>query len=103
MIRWRNPKKELPKQDEKIWVLMQHPSKGTGELCCEIVGAEAQHTGDEVTAWNNDDLGLGLQIYTFKDDGGYPDNVAIAWCPFEELPGPEWLDRSEVWWNLEEK
>ncbi len=88
-LKWRNPKKDLPKVGEVVWVLMEHWKK-EGALSCEIFCGEVEvsNDGKQISAYNNDYIGSGGVRWTIwqSEDFEYPsDSPAKAWLPVDEL------------------
>lgn len=97
MIRWRNPAKELPKQNEIVGVLMQH-WKENGALSCEIFFGEVSWSNDKLSCVMDtmDNTGQGNTSYTIwkHEDYEYPSSycdIARAWFPAIEFELPTWL------------
>lgn len=101
-MKWRNPKNDLPKSGERVWVMLA-PHKYRGSLLAsamsiEIACGEASWSNDNdaCRVENGDELGSGsISWYLFATDNyrdrylqyGYVE--AIAWLPLTEMPFPE--------------
>jgi hypothetical protein len=93
-MNWRNPKKELPKQFQKVWVMLQ-PHKDRGSLLdsamsIQNVCGEASYSTDGgfLEIQNNDELGQGFIGWSFENSifSEYQP-IAIAWMSVEEMFG----------------
>ena len=95
-INWRNPKVELPKAGQIVWVLMQHWKKEYGQSI-EIYCGEVSVSRDfsEIIVMNNDYIGAGSAswvLFRVGDDCDYDDcNIAKAWLPVSEMALPPWV------------
>jgi len=90
MIKWRNPKKELPKDNQEVFVMVEpHKNRLTS---VQIVAGWASTAEDYCYVDNSDELGMGSVCYWLKekekDNGGFEER-AIAWVPLNEIPYPE--------------
>lgn len=94
-MKWRNPKEELPKHDQAVYVMLK-PHKWRGSM------RESAASIQIVAGWywsplveNIDEYGFGSLGYILdpatKEDG-HKDR-AIAWVPAEEMPLPEFYKR----------
>lgn len=100
-MNWRNPKKELPKQDQKVWVMLEpHKERGSlqeSAMSIQIVCGEVCHGtyGDTKEKYciieNYDELGWGS--LSWKLAGAEDGTIAwvIAWLPVEEMVYPDWV------------
>jgi len=98
-MNWRNPKEELPKQGQRVWVMLA-PHKDRGSLLesamsIQVVCGEASYSTDGklLEIQNNDELGEGAIGWSFEDylkDSEYGDYQpkAIGWVPVEEMFPP---------------
>jgi hypothetical protein len=98
-MNWRNPKKQLPEENQKVWVMLE-PHKRRGGLLesapsIEIVCGEAFFYGQNLCRVDNyDELGMGnigWNLGKLPDDFIYNESYGIAWIPVEEMPFPSWM------------
>lgn len=99
-MKWRNPKEELPKQDDVVWVMLKpHKWRGSNEESIQsiqiVCGNVNIYENGDVFVLNHDELGLGSQCYELflaKDserDSVYND-FAVAWAALEDMGLPSW-------------
>ncbi len=99
-MNWRNPKEELPEDDQLVWVMLEpHKNRGSlleSALSIEIVAGYVCYSNNlkNVVVNNNDELGMGAVCYHLKYDieDYYPENIAIAWLPINEMEFPKWRE-----------
>lgn len=98
-MNWRNPAEELPEQNQTVWVMLE-PHKERGDLLesamsIEIVAGITSYSNDNksIRVENYDELGRGGISWYLKYDADdyYPDSIAIAWLPINEMEFPKWL------------
>lgn len=92
-MNWRNPKKELPKENQTIWGMVE-PHKWRGSMlgsACSIQIVSGLYWSGRLE--NNDEYGCGSigwnldpKKHSFHGDSG----IIIAWLPIEEMPLPEY-------------
>lgn len=101
-MNWRDPKKQLPEENQTIWVMLE-PHKRRGGLLesapsIEIVCGEAftrSFAGTSYCRVNNyDELGMGgigWNLGKLPDDFTYNESYGIAWLPVEEMIFPSFI------------
>lgn len=94
-MKWRNPKKELPKQNEKVFVMIK-PHKDYGSLkesamSIQIFCGETSYSNDDSSCRveNADELGQGNISWYLNGKPDYEENVVIAWIPTTEFHFPD--------------
>lgn len=97
-MRWRDPKTELPDQDQIVWVLLApHKPRGTlreSARSIRIVCGEANFYPQGVCVVESyDELGTGNEAWVLRfrrgnDCDPYRDQ-ALAWMPVDEMLLPE--------------
>lgn len=103
-MKWRNPKKELPQDEQRIFVMIDpHKKRGPNlvdsAISIQIAAGWAYFDRPSVVrVENRDELGEGAiewLLYCPEDlrDDIYGGNGgdAIAWIPVEEMDYPDWL------------
>ena len=96
-MKWRNPKKELPKDGDIVWIMLK-PHKDRGSLInsspsIEIVcGWAYSNSKGAVIIDNNDELGMGSVMWDLRlPEGEYTiHGLAIGWMPVEEMIYPSY-------------
>lgn len=91
-MNWRDPKKQLPKAGDKVWLLLP-PHKPRGSLIdsamsVEIVCGEVCHYGHIVRVENNDELGQGNVAWLLQGESEFEEN-ALYWLPLNEMNLPK--------------
>lgn len=96
-MNWRNPKKELPEDDQIVWCMLK-PHKDRGNLLesapsIEIVCGWVTETQTGIIVDNADELGHGcISWYLTKHPDGYGSDV-LAWLPVTEMIFPDWTKK----------
>lgn len=94
IIIWRDPRKELPKVGQIVWILEQH-WKAEGAQNCEIMAGEVcLGENNKLFILNNDYVGSGYLTWAFPEDEVLDGNHIAAWAPAEDSILPEWLNKS---------
>ena len=95
-MNWRNPEKELPKNNSVVWIMLEpHKDRDTlldSASSIEIVcGWASTHEGI-CRVDNMDELGSGgISWYlTLPEDFRYDESYGMAWLPVEEMLFPNW-------------
>lgn len=96
-MRWRNPRKERPYEDQLVWVML-YPHKHRGALkdslaSVEIVCGWAYRHGKHFRVENKDELGMGcIEWLVDRTEASYYQfEEVIAWIPADDLPLPDWF------------
>jgi hypothetical protein len=101
-MNWRDPKKQLPENNQLVWIMLE-PHKRRGGLLesapsIEIVCGWANTCNSRARLVcrieNMDELGsggIGWFLGELPNDFGYNESYGIAWLPVEEMPFPSWL------------
>lgn len=93
---WINPAYCLPKDGQKVWVMLSpRQNRGTflnSAMSIQIVCGVAAVYEDRCAVRNWDELGLGSILWHFKAPEGYnfDEPIAMAWIPVEDMPAPPW-------------
>lgn len=91
-MNWRNPKKQLPKAGERVWLLLPpHKPRGTlneSAMSVEIVCGEVYYYGNTVRVENNDELGQGSIGWLLQGESQF-DEKALYWLPLQEMNLPK--------------
>lgn len=95
-MNWRNPKKDLPKDRQMVWIMLS-PHKDRGGLLKSAPSIEivcGEFYSDDNRVENYDELGMGAIEWQLggKIDYSRGFEPAIAWLPVEEMVYPEWKD-----------
>lgn len=82
MIKWKNPKEQLPENGQVVAVLLRH-WKEDGPSSCEIYFGE--YESELGSVFNNDQIGLGSQRWHLLADpsGDWNWELAEAWAEVE--------------------
>ena len=98
-MRWRDPKQELPKEGQTVWVMLA-PHKDRGSLrdsvmSIQILCGETSYArdGSSCRVDNGDELGRGNISWYLQNCPHYEDDEVIAWLPVEEMPLPPTEER----------
>lgn len=83
-INWRNPEKELPKEDENVWILLQ--TIRSGNLQIRIDFGQIKTTKDGIVYVQNSTW----QWEVFREK-----HLGVSWLPLNELSFPDWFKKYE--------
>lgn len=93
-MNWRNPEIELPKEGQKVWIMLE-PHKDRGSLLesamsIQVVCGEATYLSDGKACLieNGDELGSGDIAWVLGDYESDYSEYAFAWLPVEEFIYP---------------
>jgi hypothetical protein len=104
-MNWRNPKTEMPKEDQAVGVIYQH-NKEHRFFSSQVMFGEVEYNryGKNPRVNSNDFVGHGSWCVYFdeyyeseKYGTSTHEDVVLAWIPIEEFEMPDWIPHDKHW------
>ena len=94
MIKWKDPRIELPKQGQFVAVVRQQ-NKEHNQLSCEIMLGEVSiYTNGDVIVQTNDMTGSENYFSIILNNYDW-DEKPVAWCDWKELNFPDFISHND--------